>query len=359
MLIISPKWIYLNNKRLDGKKALLIDGSIIKEIIDKGDIKKKYKELKAIDYSDHILMPSLSEGCINVDDCRNIDDIELKLSKLLKNGVTKVNLSTVNDSIMKYNFGSHLELGQMIEIDGNLVNQQTIKNITSLFDNFKSDPTKLLSIKLKNIRDFDNDIIKKISFITNEVNTNLHINLKGLRDITNKEEIKNYIMFWEEINLMNNCYFYNFPMHNEQWLRCAKENDITLMISYKEINNYDNMRGFLSLLEKKYKCVLITDESESYRLYQIINLLKFSIDDRVDLNIINKLIDSVTSNVSGLFNNYLSSGCIKKGNQASFNLFNYKATHFVEDDQIIPNLYNLDKESLTHVWSSGKQLNLR
>ena len=60
MFIISPRWIYLHNKKLEKEKALLIDGSLIKEIIDKNAIKKKYKDFKVIEYDDHLLMPSLS-----------------------------------------------------------------------------------------------------------------------------------------------------------------------------------------------------------------------------------------------------------------------------------------------------------
>jgi cytosine/adenosine deaminase-related metal-dependent hydrolase len=78
----------------------------------------------------------------------------------------------------------------------------------------------------------------------------------------------------------------------------------------------------------------------------------------MDSDITVKIINCVTNNTSELFSNYLSSGSIKKGNQASFNLFNYKQNYFVDSYNINPNLYNLDKESLTHVWSAGKQVDI-
>ena len=80
--------------------------------------------------------------------------------------------------------------------------------------------------------------------------------------------------------------------------------------------------------------------------------------NNMDLSFADKIIECVTVNTSELFSNYLSSGSIKKGSQASFNLFNYKQNFFLKDYSIDPNLYNLDKESLSHVWSAGKQVSL-
>jgi hypothetical protein len=356
MFIISPRWIYSHRKKLETEKALLIDGSLIKEIIDKNTIKKKYKDFKVIEYTDHILMPSLSESCIKVHDCIDENQLNIKLNRLLSNGVTKVNLSGVSEDMMKYTFNSHIQLGQMFELDGKIVEQSDIKNVTSLLDNFKSDPSKLLSISLKNINHFDDEVIKKISFITNEVSISLHINLNDIYHISHEKELKNKIKFWEDINLLNNSYLYTFPGFNEQWFRSIKKNNITLMISYKELKNIKNLKYLISLLDKKYKCILISNDCESYKFYQIINHIKLFTKNQMDSDIVCKIIECVTSNTSELFSNYLSSGTIKKGNQASFNLFNYKQNYFLDNYDINPDLYNLDKESLTHVWSSGKQV---
>ena len=356
MFIISPRLIYSHRKKLEIEKALLIDGSLIKEIIDKNTIKKKYKDFKVIEYTDHILMPSLSESCIKVHDCIDENQLNIKLNRLLSNGVTKVNLSGVSEDMMKYTFNSHIQLGQMFELDGKIVEQSDIKNVTSLLDNFKSDPSKLLSISLKNINHFDDEVIKKISFITNEVSISLHINLNDIYHISHEKELKNKIKFWEDINLLNNSYLYTFPGFNEQWFRSIKKNNITLMISYKELKNIKNLKYLISLLDKKYKCILISNDCESYKFYQIINHIKLFTKNQMDSDIVCKIIECVTSNTSELFSNYLSSGTIKKGNQASFNLFNYKQNYFLDNYDINPDLYNLDKESLTHVWSSGKQV---
>ena len=356
MFIISPRWIYLNNKKLEKEKALLVDESIIKEIIDKNTIKKKYKDFKVIEYADHILMPSLAESCIKIDDCIDENQLNIKLNRLLSNGVTKVNLSGVSENIMRYTYNSHLQLGQIIELDGKIARQSDIKNITSLLDSFKSDPSKLLSISLKNMNHFKDEAIKKISSITNEISINLHINLNDINHESNQKELTNKIKFWEDINLLNNCYLYVFPRFIELWFKSIKKNNITLMISYKELNDFVNLKYFISLLEKKYKCILISNNCESYNFYKTINLIKLFTKSEMNPEIAAKIIDCVTSNTSELFSNYLSSGSIKKGNQASFNLFNYKKNYFLDNYDIDPSLYNLDKESLSHVWSAGKQV---
>ena len=196
MFIISPRWIYLHNKKLEKEKALLIDGSLIKEIIDKNAIKKKYKDFKVIEYDDHILMPSLSESCIKIHDCIDEEQLNIKLNRLLSNGVTKINISGANENIMGYTFNSHIQLGQILELDGKVADQSDIKNITSLLDSFKSDPSKLLSISLKNINHFDNEVIKKISFITNEISINLHIDMNDINHVSTENELtkKNQIL---------------------------------------------------------------------------------------------------------------------------------------------------------------------
>ena len=359
MFIISPEWIYLNNKKLEKGKALLIDESIIKEIIDKKTIKKKYKDIKIIEYTNHVLMPSLSESCIHIHNCIDKHQLDIKFNKLLNNGVTKVNLSTVSEDIMQYNFSSQLQLGQIIELNGKIASLSKIKNVTSLLDRFKSDPTKLLSISLININHFDEHVLKKISFIANEVNINLHINMNDIYNMPNDKELDCQIQFFEDINLMNNCYLHTKSYFDERWLKCIKRNNITLMISYTELDDFESLKSFISLLENKYKCILISNDSKSYKFYQTLNRIKLFVNDEKDLSIINKIIECVTNNTSELFSKYLSSGSIKKNNQASFNLFNYKKIYFDENGNVDLNLYNLDKESLTHVWSAGKQVDVK
>ena len=45
MFIVSPEWIYLDNKKLEFKKSLLIDGSIIIDILADSQIERRYENL--------------------------------------------------------------------------------------------------------------------------------------------------------------------------------------------------------------------------------------------------------------------------------------------------------------------------
>ena len=90
MFILSPKWIYLNNKKLEKDKSLLIDGSIIKDILDIKAVDKFRNKIKRIEYPNHVLMPTFVESYIDMDDCFNQSDIDRKINILLENGVTKI-----------------------------------------------------------------------------------------------------------------------------------------------------------------------------------------------------------------------------------------------------------------------------
>ena len=117
----------------------------------------------------------------------------------------------------------------------------------------------------------------------------------------------------------------------------------------------NNIIKFSSLLKHDYKCILITDTSNSYNLYEIIKLIE-------DINTVeknnfdkNNILNCVTKNTSDLFYNFISTGVIKKGNKASFNIFDYTSNQLLINKTNPPYLRNLDKQSLTHVWSAGEQ----
>ena len=79
MLVISPKWIYLNNTKLEKDKSILMDGPIILDILDNESIEKEYKEISRIMYPNHILMPTFTESYLDLNDCLNEKEIEKKI----------------------------------------------------------------------------------------------------------------------------------------------------------------------------------------------------------------------------------------------------------------------------------------
>ena len=356
MLIISPKWIYLNNSKLERNKSILIDGSIIKDIIDDKVVEKKYKEVSRIKYSNHILMPTFSESYINLNDCLSKNKIEIKINSLLNNGVTRLNIYKKSfKDIINIEIDSQIDIGQIIEFDGKTIQQSDINEMIDICDLYKSDPTKQFSISLNNIIDFDKNIIRKISSIINEIDMSIHIQGRCLANIADKKKINEAIKFWHEINLLNNSYLHGTLNLNNDWTSSIIKKNITSMISYNELTNIDNITKFLSIMKKKHKCILITDTSNSYDLYQVIKIIESMNIDKDNIFDHNKVIDCVTKNTSNLFSNFISTESINKSNKASFNLFDYTANHFITNKNFIPKVSNLDKFSLTHVWSAGKQ----
>jgi hypothetical protein len=227
--------------------------------------------------------------------------------------------------------------------------------MTDTLDFYKSDSSKQFCISLNNIIDFDQDVIIKLSSILNEIDINLYIKGSCLQEITDKRRINDLIDFWSAINLIDNSYLHGALSLNDYWKTNIKKRNITAIISYRELLSIDNIMKFHHLLEKKIKCVLITETLNSYDLYQIIKII-----EKVDINQKNifdrnKIIDCVTHNTSNIFANFISTGSIKKGNKASFNLFDFTSNQLLRNETCNPKLSCLDKQSLTHVWSAGEQ----
>ena len=355
MLIVSPKWIYLNNIRLEMDKSILIDGPLIIDILDDKTIEKKYKEITRIEYPNHVLMPTFTESYFNLNNCLNKMEIETKIKSLLKNGVTRLCIHSKDyKDIMSIDI-SELDIAHVIELDGKNIQQSDIKHMTDVLDFYKSDSSKQFCISLNNIIDFDLDVIIKLSSILNEININLHIKGDCLKNISDKKRINNLISFWSEINLIDNSYLHGILSLNNYWKTNIKKRNVTSMVSYRELSNIDNIMKFLCLLKKKFKCILITETCNSYNLYQIIKIIEKLDINQKNIFDKNKIINCVTENASNLFSNFISTGSIKKGNKASFNLFDFTTNQLLKDKNCNPKLSILDMESLTHVWSAGEQ----
>ena len=355
MFIVSPKWIYLNNTRLEMDKSILIDGPIIKDILKNETIKKRYKEISRIEYPNHVLMPTFTESYLNLNNCLDKIEIETKIKSLLKSGITRLCVNGKNyKDVMSINI-NHLDIVHIIELDGKTIQQTDINDMTDTLDFYKSDSSKQFCISLNNIIDFDQDIIIKLSSILNEIDINLHIRGNCLKNITDEKKINSLINFWSEINLINNSYLHGVLSLNDHWQTNIKKRNVTSMVSYKELFSIDNIMKFIYMLKKKIKCVLITETSNSYDLYEIIKIIEKVDIDQKNIFDKNKIINCVTENTSNLFPNFISTGSIKKGNKASFNLFDFTLNQLLNDKSCNPKLSVLDKESLTHVWSAGEQ----
>ncbi len=355
MFVVSSKWIFLNNKKLEKDKSLLIDGSVIKDIIDTKSVKKLYTNIIEINYPNHILMPSFAESYVDMNDCLNKADIDRKISKFLENGITKLQVVSKDYSqILKHDVDNNLDMSYIITFNGDNCNQIKIKEMINIIDFYKSDPTKRFSINLENVLQFENNIIEKLSSIAHEINTSIHIQGDDLSKTKDISKIKKIVSFWDSINLLDNCYLHGFFNKNEDWLSCVNKKNIKLMINYIDINSPESIKKLLSFMQNKYTCILISNKNGQYSFYELINLIN-SVNPQSFNSISSKIFDCVTLNTSDIFLKSNNSDCIKKGLYASFNVFDYTINKFIINDDT-PNLGDLDNRSLCNVWSAGKQI---
>ena len=210
MFIVSPKWVYLSNKKIESNKSLLIDRSIIADILVDDKIDKTYQKIPRIHYQNHLMVPTFSESYIDINDCDNQVKYNRKISRLFQKGVTKVQV-VANDykKMLKYVSLPNINISNKITLDSSECTYHVIKDVLKTIDFYKSDTSKVFSINLLNIRDFKKDLIMKISSICNELNLSIDIHLNEINNLSDNET-NALFKFWEEINLLNNCVVHDF-----------------------------------------------------------------------------------------------------------------------------------------------------
>ena len=358
MFIVSPKWVYLSNKKIESNKSLLIDRSIIADILVNNKIDKTYSKVPRIHYQNHLMVPTFSESYIDINDCDSQLKYSRKISNLFKNGVTRIQV-VANDykKILKYTPSSNIDISNKITLDSSKCTYDDIREMLKTIDFYKSDTSKVFSINLLNIRDFKKDLIMKISSICNELNLSIDIHLNEICNLTDNK-IDELFKFWEEINLLNNCVVHDFLISKKMVQNYISKYKILMCVKYSELLDIENVKLLLSLKRSSNRYVLISDLENTYRLYdffKVVNILyenKNAFDDR-------KILDSVTSNTSDFFSEISSSGIIEKGSLASFNIFDINSKRLLWKDEDCPTLADLDNQSLTAVWSSGECVNIK
>ena len=358
MIIVSPKWVYLSNKKIESDKSLLIDRSIIADILDDNKIDKTYQKIPRIHYQNHLMVPTFSESYIDINDCDNQLKYSRKISRLFQNGVTKVQV-VANDykKVLKYVPLPNINISNKITLDSSRCTNDFIRDMLKTIDFYKSDTSKVFSINLLNIMNFEKNLMIKISSICNELNLLIDIHLSEINNLSDSE-IKKLFKFWEEINLLNNCVVHDFLTSKKLIQSYVSKYKILKLIKYSELFDIENVKLLLTLKPHSNRYVLISDLENIYKLYdlfKVINLFsenQSNFDDR-------KILNSVTSNTLDFFTETSSSGVIEKDGLASFNIFDINAKRLLWRDENYPTLADLDNESLTAVWSSGECVNIK
>ena len=358
MFIVSPKWVYLSNKKIESKKSLLIEGSIIVDVLVDNKIDKTYRKIPRIHYQNHLMVPTFSESYIDINDCDSQQKYNRKISNLFQNGVTKVQV-VANDykKILKYDPVPNINISNKITLNSSECTYHDIRDMLKTIDFYKSDTSRVFSINLVNIINFEKDLIIKISSICNELNLSIDIHLNEINDLSDNE-INKLFKFWEEINLLNNCVVHDFLISKKLIQNYVNKYKVLMLVKYCELVDIENVKLLLSLKPNYDRFVLVSDLENTYKLYdlfKVVNLFSkngVTFDDK-------KILNSITSHTSDFFAETSSSGIIEKNSLASFNIFDINSKRLLCKDENYPTLADLDNESLTAVWSSGECVNIK
>ena len=352
MFIVSPKWVYLSNKKIESNKSLLIDRSIIVDILVDSKIDKIYQKIPRINYQNHLIVPTFSESYIDINDCDSQLKYNKKISNLFQNGVTKVQV-VANDykKILKYVSLPNINISNKITLNSSKCTYHDIKDMLKTIDFYKSDTSRVFSINLLNIVNFEKDLMIKISSICNELNLSIDIHLNEINNLSDNET-NALFKFWEEINLLNNCVVHDFLSSRNLIRNYVGKYKIRMYIKYSELLDIENLKLLLSLKPDSNRYVLVSDLENSYKLYDLFKVVNFFSKNRITFDD-KKILNSVTSNASDFFVETLSSSVIEKNSLASFNVFDINSKKLLWKDENYPTVADLDNGSLAAVWSSG------
>ena len=354
MIILSPKWIYLDNRTLARDRSILVDGGKIANVLNENDINKNFSRIKRIYFRNHIMIPSFTDTFINFDDCTSKLQYEQKIKSILHNGVTKLQVVTKDyKKLLKLKHADGMDISFMITLDGTKCTQTDISNMIKTLDFYKSNPNQLFNINIKNILKFDNQIIEKVASIANEIQLNIHIHLSDLTHLSNKE-IESKIKYFDDINLLNNCAVHDAIMNRDSIFEHFNKNNISICVKYSELNTFENVNYFISFIMKEYNCILISDKEKSFRFYDLIKITNI-LNRNIKTFDSNKIINCVTENTEKYLSNSSHKNILNKGATASFNIYD-QSKKFLLNNQYEPELVYIDNESLTNVWSNGKEV---
>ena len=246
MFIVSPKWVYLSNKKIESNKSLLIDSSTIVDILVDDKIEQIYQKIPRIHYQNHLMVPTFSESYIDINDCDNQMKYTRKISNLFQNGVTKVQV-VANDykKILKYDPLPNINISNKITLDSSKCTHHVIKDVLKTIDFYKSDTSKVFSINLLNITNFEKDLMIKISSICNELNLSIDIHLNEINNLPDNQ-INKLFRYWEEINLLNNCVVHDYLTSKKLIQKYISKYKILMLVKYSELLDIENVKSLLS-----------------------------------------------------------------------------------------------------------------
>ncbi len=354
MHIVSADWVYLKNKSISGEHCLLIEGSLITDILKKSDIDKRFKKIKKIEYQNAIIMPSLAEGFLNLESCESLEEKNSKINNLISHGITNLQIySSSYHDLLNCKLDSHVNYRIVVELDGLSDVQSKINEMNKDIDFYKMNPNIIFSVFVKNLTNFNREMLTKVVSILNEINIGIIIDIDELNRL-NQNKLDDLLYFLDEINFFNNIVCGLCSNLENTLLDIFKKRNLLLLIPQKDIKTLTTINKIKHLIDNKVKFMIVIDDDNFYDPYSIMKFLMIITNQKSKNKFSNAIYDFISSNGFDIFSKFTYKGIIQKRTTASFNIFQYNKDYLIKSTNDIPSLYRLDKRSLIHVWSAGK-----
>ena len=113
------------------------------------------------------------------------------------------------------------------------------------------------------------------------------------------------------------------------FLQHFNKKNISICVKYSELNTFENINYFISLIKDGYNCILISDKEKSFRFYDLIKITDI-LNRNIETFDANKIINCVTENTERYLSNSSHKNILNKGAAASFNLYDQSKKAFVK-----------------------------
>ena len=146
--------------------------------------------------------------------------------------------------------------------------------------------------------------------------------------LSNKE-IESKIKYYDDINILDNCAVHDVIINRDEILANLNKKNISICVKYSELNNFENIKRFISLIEREYNCILISDKEKSFRFYDLAKITNL-VNRNLKTFDSNKILNCITVNTERCLSNSSHKNVLNKGATASFNLYDQSKKLFVE-----------------------------
>ena len=295
--IISAGWLLSSDmSKLHKNYSIVIQGNIIKDIIPTEKLKDKYKSSDHIRLDSHLVMPGLINGFINPDmilqkkkfqnngnkDFKKLihnnyySNEYIKISSkltachMIKKGITTYCASSMYPEIAidsAIDSGIRANVGLPISNRKNIWSaneKDCLSKCLEINDNYKGEPSIILSINIGSINKISNKMIQSISRIANELDMAIKVDMKQsekeVKYFKNKYKCKP-LKYYEEYDLLSNQFsIINYTNVENNDLAILRKSKVNIINSTTENILSNRKNNINELVQNKINVLLGTGD---------------------------------------------------------------------------------------------------